>query len=118
MKHLYIFQGFLILIVSGGLISCNNFDSIATINYSSQGCFGGEKSKLILYKSDNLVFAKFESDKEATHNTELNSFQVDTFNLFIKELKTLQEGGNCTTQSYYDVVLTNETIRKIDGSCT
>ena len=99
------------------LISCDNFDSIATINYSSQGCFAAGQSKLILYKSGNLIFAKLESDDKPTLRTELNSSQVDTFNLFIKQLKTLEEGGFCTTQSFYDVVLINETIRKTDGGC-
>ena len=43
--------------------------------------------------------------------------QLDTFYLFVKELKELKGTGNCTTTESYKVVMGNETIKRGDNSC-
>lgn len=47
----------------------------------------------------------------------LKTSQLDSFNLFIKDLKQLAQNGLCTTVSHYSVVLKNESIKRTDNSC-
>lgn len=47
----------------------------------------------------------------------LNKLQIDSFYLFVKELKKIKERTGCTTVSVYVVKIDNATIKKTDGGC-
>jgi hypothetical protein len=117
MKQSNIFKNAFGALAVSIILSCSHSDIVATVNYRFQGCFGGGKSQITLYKVDTDTVARLESDGEISRRVRLSSQQVDTFNLFITELKTLNEYGGCTTVSYYTVFANNETFKKTDGSC-
>lgn len=107
----------IILFVCINMTSCYNKDQIAKIDHKFIGCFGGGHNKLILFRQNGEVLAKLEMDGKRLKHVILNSSQIEAFNLFIRELKSLKETEWCTTVEYYTVYLNDETIRKTDGSC-
>jgi hypothetical protein len=90
---------------------------IATIDYNYSGCFGGGESKLVLFKQNEKIMARLEERGKANLLARVSPLQMDTFNLFIKQLKTLDLSGLCTTQESYIVNTDNEEIKKTDGTC-
>ena len=110
----------LVIIVSITISSCNSDktkETIATINYDYSGCFSSGKSKLVNYKSDTTIMASLESGHQLPVNAKLNIQQMDTFNLFIQEIKNLHNEGFCTTVSHYSVNLKTESFNRTDNSC-
>src|SRR5574343_371278 len=94
----------LLLVIYLIISSCNsskNEIAIATINYDYSGCFASEKSELVIFKVDTMTMARLEIDGQLTVKAKLNRLQLDTFFLFVNELKQLDQKGFCTTVSHY-----------------
>jgi len=118
MTHPITLKFFLIALLVVGVFSCSNRSQlVAKINYDFQGCFGGGKSSLLIYDSDTAIIAKLEEPGKAILKAKLSQAQIDTFQIFIRELKKLREESGCTTTSNYTVIYHNEVIRKTDGGC-
>ena len=101
--------------------SCKNNQSdktIATINYNFQGCFGGGKSRIVIYKHEQDTMASLQEDSAMIIKAKLSRDQLDSFRIFLNELRTLDENGFCTTISHYEVSMGNETIRKTNNGCS
>jgi hypothetical protein len=103
------------------LFACENkktkVESIAIIDYSYEGCFASGKSKIIIYKKDNEVFAETDNEDKSKLKAKLTNLQMDTFKIFIANLKNKNLGYGCTTKENYSVQYNNEVIEKVDSGC-
>ena len=118
MIHPITFKLFISTLLIFGAFSCSKrSELIAKINYDFQGCFGGDNSSLLIYESDTTTIAKLEKEGNVILKAKLSSAQIDTFEIFIRDLKNLSEESGCTNVSKYTVIYHNETIQKTDGSC-
>ena len=91
--------------------------TIATVDYDYSGCFSSGKSKLVIYKIGNSTLARLENDGKLAVRVELFPWQIDSFRMFINNLREFKEGGYCTTVSHYSANLENEQINRTDRSC-
>jgi len=112
----------LLIILGISLIRCNQksyakADIVATIDYNSSGCFGGETSSLIIVNSNGKMSAVLKSNKRS-YTVVLDNNKIQSYNQFIKELKTQDFGIGCTTEAFYSVKTENEKIEKMDGGCS
>ena len=109
---------FLIALFVCGVFSCTDKpNQIAKVNYDFSGCFGGGKSTLTIFKTDTNLMAKLEEYDTTILKAKLTTMQLDTFKMFVRDLKSLREENGCTTVSHYTVFYQNEVIRKTDGGC-
>lgn len=100
------------------LFSCTDKPKqIATVSYDLAGCFGAEKNTLTIFRSETGLMAKLEGNDKSILRAKLTTMQLDTFELFVRDLKSLPEDIGCTTVSHYTVSYLNEVIRKTDGGC-
>ena len=109
---------FLIAFLACGVFSCTDKPKqIAKVNYDFLGCFGGGKSTLTIFMTDTSLMAKLEGYDKTILKAKLTTMQLDTFKMFVRDLKSLREEMGCTTVSHYTVSYQNEVIRKTDGGC-
>jgi len=78
-------------------LSFSHSDEIATVECTVHGCLGKQKSKITIYKMDSSTIATLEKDGEISHKVKLSAQQLDTFYMFILDLKALEEGGSLCT---------------------
>lgn len=92
-------------------------DIIASIDYKSVGCFGGETSnlKIITVEKETRAILTLNKTKYATT---LDSSKIQAYNKFIKELKYRDFGIGCTTTNFYSVEIGNEKIERKDDGCS
>lgn len=90
---------------------------IATIDYESLGCFGGETYNLSIVKSEEETNAILKSENDE-QTTVLDESKINSYNTFINELRTFEFGIGCTTEDSYSVKLGDEKIEKTDGGCS
>lgn len=120
MKHHLISKRFIALLFSCVIISsCKNSNTtIAKVDYAFSGCFASGSSILVLYKLNDSTMARLVEENSTVQKVKLNSLQLDTFNLFVQELRVLKETSFCTTTNHYKVSIGNEVIDKIDVGCS
>ena len=92
-------------------------DIIADIDHNWSGCFGGGKNNLKLVNTNGKVKAVLTTDT-SRQIAVLDSFKMQSYYRFIKELKALDVTGLCTTTESYSVKMRFEVIRKTDGGCS
>jgi hypothetical protein len=108
----------LIVLLLLGLSSCLDMPSqIAKVNYDFSGCFGGGEGSLTIFKNDTNFVAKLEGYEKNILNAKISIKQLDTFKMFVIDLKNLDNKNFCTTISHYTVYYQSEVIRKTDGGC-
>ena len=109
---------FLIAFLACGVFSCTDKPKqIAKVDYDFSGCFAGGKSTLTIIKADTNVMAELEGYDKTILKAKLTTTQLDTFKMFVRDLKSLREENGCTTVSHYTVFYQKEVIRKTDGGC-
>ena len=107
----FVFLIFLFFSFSSCKVDNEAEQSIATVNYSYTGCFASGKSKLIIYKKKDEVFAEMDENGEKL-KAKLSNLQLDTFKTFFLNLKELPVKIGCTTEENYTVTYNKETIEK------
>lgn len=90
---------------------------IASIDYTSSGCFSSRSGQINIFSNGNEMFAEFTVNNKRYRTAKLNSAQLASFERFMKEFRTLKEGGGCTTVDIYNVYYDNGLVRKRDASC-
>ncbi|MFT3911421.1 MAG: hypothetical protein QM737_18505 [Ferruginibacter sp.] len=118
MKHLNGCRNLLLIIFVISFLSCKNKnESVATIYHDYSGCFASGADTITLIKENENLFATIRSADMQFRRVKLNHQQIDTFNLFISELKKLKIESGCTTVETYRVYYQNELIKIRDGGC-
>jgi hypothetical protein len=92
-------------------------ERIASIEYSSSGCFSSRSGQINVFRSGDEMYAEFTVNNKRYKAAKLNSAQIASFDRFIKDLRILKEGGMCTTVDTYRVYYGNEFLKKRDASC-
>jgi hypothetical protein len=92
-------------------------DIIADIDHDWSGCFSGGKNNLKLVYSNGKVKAVLTTGT-TSQIAVLDSFKMQSYYKFIKELRALDLTGLCTTTESYSVKTGFEIIRKTDGGCS
>lgn len=117
-KRSFLFGAALVLpaaIVS--CISCNaGKKEIARLEYQSSGCFHSVHYQIRITKDGNSTSAKWSS-KDTIQERKLTQAQLDSFNVFAKQLTALTEEGGCTTVDSYILTMDHKRIKKVDGGC-
>jgi hypothetical protein len=108
-----------IVLLLFGLASCLDRPSqIAKVNYDFSGCFGGGEGSLTIFNNGTNFTAKLEGYEKNILNTNISIKQLDTFKMFVIELKNLSKKKViCTTVSHYTVYYQNEVIKKTNDAC-
>jgi hypothetical protein len=88
---------------------------IAKVNCDFTGCFGGGEISLTIFKNDTNLIARLEGYDKTILNAKISIKQLDTFKMFVLDLKNLNEKNLCTTVSHYTVYYQREVIRKTDS---
>lgn len=90
----------------------------AKINYTYHGCFGGGKKQILIKSNKDSYFAILKNEDGKVYNARLNKYQMDTFDIFINDLRKLKDAaGLCTTSQQYEVKYGIETIVRAEGDC-
>lgn len=90
---------------------------IACIDYSYQGCFGGEAYQLTVLDQNGEKIAQLAANKKIISNVKLDSSGIKLYDQFLTELKEKEFGFGCTTTAYYSVITDTDQFEKIDGGC-
>ena len=112
----FVFFIFFIFSFSACKVDKEAEQSIAIVNYSFSGCFASGKSKLVIYKKKDELFAEMEENGEKL-KAKLSNLQLDTFKTFFLSLKKLDDKSLCTTVEIYKVNYNNETIIRKNAGC-
>ncbi|MEP7374173.1 MAG: hypothetical protein ABI675_12335 [Chitinophagaceae bacterium] len=114
-------KAILLFIIAINFISCNldnkKPEIIATVNYKSIGCFGGETGSLKITSTDGKMSAVLMLNK-TRYSTTVDSNKIQALNKFIKELKMLDHNTACTTKDFYSVKIRNEKFEIQDFGCS
>ena len=114
----FIFMVFLMLLSMVSLFSCQEKKAtIAHIDYSFSGCFASGNAKMVITKQGESIFARCEESGQPSRMAKLNPLQMESFDIFMKELNAIKPGGLCTTQANYLVYYKNKKIEITDGTC-
>lgn len=82
-----------------------------------EGCFGTERSVIMVISSGQVTAAALSLKGKDVARVVLHPGQLESLKQFVAELKMLKEGTGCTTVSEYEVEYEGAVIRKKDGSC-
>lgn len=93
------------------------YNEIARVNYSYFGCFGRDKFDLVIFEKSGLHYAAIESGENRTIEVRVSQAQLDSFDVFFRDLKYLSGKGDCTTSKYFLASYKNDTIQKSVADC-
>lgn len=98
--------------------SCHPRQQVITrIEHDLSGCFGSQYSILSIYKIQDTIYARLETDGKLSKESTIASAQLDTITSFVKTLNTRDFTGGCTTVEKYSVFSEGKYFEKEDGSC-
>src|SRR5678816_3040310 len=76
-------------------------EPIAIIQLDKGGCFGHSSYKLSLLHKNKSIIARLDSGSRIIMETPLSKSQMDTFDVFVNELKKIREDGGCSNYQIY-----------------
>jgi hypothetical protein len=91
-------------------------DAIATVQLNKGGCFGHASYKFSLLHGKSSIIARLDSGDRMVMETPISKSQLDSFDVFIKDLRKLKESGGCTNYQIYTVHYNNRIIKKRIGA--
>jgi hypothetical protein len=100
------------------LLSCSDANSIATIDYNISGCFASGKGLLSIYKQNNDTVAEIQMPGEFYQKVKIDRSQLDSFAIFVKDLKAHSEDDRCTTVENFKVQFASQSFNRINGDCS
>lgn len=89
---------------------------IATLHYTSNGCFNHTEARLILFSQSGQTKIEYVGNKKAIIKV-IDSVQKDSVISFLKHVESLKGGGGCTTVSLYQVDFDGRKFKKLDAHC-
>lgn len=116
MKHSTVLK-LLILSTVICLLSCRDGNSIATIDYNISGCFASGKGHLSIFKENNDTVAEIQMPGKFYQKVKINHSQLDSFAVFVEDLKTHNEDDRCTTIESFKVKFASQSFNRINGDC-
>lgn len=93
-------------------------EPIATIELDKGGCFGHSSYRLSILHKENSVVARLDSGDNIIAQALISTSQLDSFRVFIQELKEMKDGGGCTNYEIYKVYYKNTILKKENWSCS
>jgi len=93
-------------------------NEFAIVEYSFRGCFGGGNYQLLLYEKRGINYAGVKKNHKIILEARINEAQIDSFYVFVDELKTLDYRGFCTTQYSFGVKYDDETFYTTHDNCS
>lgn len=115
------YQLICLIIIIGIFLSCNQhkrITTLATMDYSYSGCFASGRNIITLVNDNETVYGTMIYGRNKKIKVKLNREQLDTFYLFVNQLRNTAEGGGCTTSESYRIKIGNEFIKKNIANCS
>ncbi len=102
-------------LVAAIIFSYRSGTNLALVKFTSSGCFHYLESHLRVYKKNDKLFAQFKTEGKPIRETIIESSQLLSLNVFVKEIKDLDKKRMSTTLTTYHVAFNNEVFSIVDN---
>jgi len=123
-REIQLYKLFTILIFSLVTLSFSipkqKISLIASAECYTEGCFGAESRRLILYKEGHDTICLYEKKSDNLSNIQkakASSKDVQKFDIFLQRYTLMNTGHHCITVAYYKAFYKNKMISKTDAGC-